>query len=335
MAITLFVGDVGEYLAKLAKTHNPAAFLIDHSNYCEFLKNIPKSQVTVYTSLGDLPNDLTIFNKIVSCATTIIYSPPTAWSDCKTLDLDKISNSIQGLTEFLLHINNKINKNVINLNLSQYNDQPYLALEDIRKSNDPQLWIVGCSFSHGVGVDANKRYGHILGKKLNLSVSYLTNGGTSICWAADQLLRSDIQKGDIVVWGLTNEYRFARWSDIAEELIHFTSVSYPEQIIKTTFSKSTINKLLVDKNNFSSAIQAVNQVNNFCKKIKAKLLIIGLMQTDALTMHLNKLTTYFPYYNVNSLDVIDVGSDNMHPGPLQHQLYADFCQSALKQLNYI
>ena len=55
MTINLYVGDTNSELANQVLAVDPQAFLIDHSNYAEFLNNPPVDNVTVYTSPGDLP----------------------------------------------------------------------------------------------------------------------------------------------------------------------------------------------------------------------------------------------------------------------------------------
>ena len=334
MTIKLYVGEIGSDLAQQARADSTSAWLINSENYTTFLNLSKINDSVCYTSLGDLPKNLTIFNKIVNYADVIVYSPPKIWSDQKEIDLDDVTSSIQGLTEFLLHINNKIKQNVTNLNLSTYSDSQYLTLSDVRKHKNTQLWITGCSISHGVGVSETEKYGYILGQKLQLPVTYLTGGSTSILWQADQILRSDIVKNDIVVWGLTSENRLSLWSD-HNKLIHLTAQPTQTKIQETNFSKKIIDQLLVSKTNFYHAIQSINQVINFCNKIQAKLLIVGLLSSDNLTMHLHNTKEYIKYHNINSFDSIDLGTDNTHPGPMQHQLYANFCYSKLQDLTYI
>jgi hypothetical protein len=79
-----------------------------------------------------------------------------------------------------------------------------LKLSDVRKTSQPQLWVSGCSFAAGDGVQSNQRYGQILSDRLNLPVSFLAESGSSVTWAADQILRSDLRENDILIWGLTS-----------------------------------------------------------------------------------------------------------------------------------
>lgn len=327
---TLFVGDCGESLCQTAKQFDSEAVLINQDNFTNFINST--SSVTGYTSLADLPKDLSVFYNLLNCADKIVYCPPVNWSDQKTINLEDPTNSIQGLTEYYLYVINKNKNNVVGLDLSNFDSSPYINLKTGRPSNDQSLWIVGCSTTAGIGVDDNERYGVLLSKRLNLPVSFLADSGSSITWAADQILRSDIREQDIVVWGLTSEHRLIFWNPSANELMHVHSHS--ENIEQLELSHKTINRLLVHKTNLLSAIQKIHEVSNFCNKIKANLLIFNVHSSNTLNLHLNNVNEFLVY--LSTFDkYIDIGNDNKHPGPKQHQAYADFCHSALKQLQYI
>lgn len=330
--ITLFVGDCDNSIAQAAQQFDSGAILIDHNNYNFFLNT--STSFTGYTSIADLPKIIEgqqpVLFKLLNQADCIIYHPPRQWSDNKTINFEDPTDSMQGLTENFLYIINKNKNNVIGLDLKAFPTESHLRLTDSRKSNDPQLWVVGCSTTAGVGVSNEERYGYLLGKSLSLPVSFLTEPGSSISWAADQILRSDINSGDIVVWGLTNESRMAFWSEIKNKEVHINAHSNLD-VEYTSLSTSLINKLLTHKTTFHTAIQKVHEVVNFCHKINAKLLILNIHSSNTLNICLQNIKEFFPCLQ----QLIDVGTDQRHPGPKSHQAYADFCQSALKKLQYI
>lgn len=317
---TVFFGDTSEYPMQCATEYDPTAILMDHNNYQSILKN-PAG--TVYSSLGDLPKDISLVYQLLSKADKIFYCD---WA--QFVDPDSPSLSQKGFTHHILSLIAKIKNNVYNLNLSQYDPSQYLELVDTRKSKDPQLWIVGCSISHGVGVGHFERYGYLLGGQLNLPVSFLTQPGSSIDWAADQILRSDICKDDIIVWGVTSENRLPIWNSELSKLVHFniqTKEIIPEY--------KELTKLLVSNHVLYSSFTHIHQVNNFCKKTQAKLLLLGILNSDVIQLNLHNLENFIQYKTFSKHK--DLGADNLHPGPKQHQIYADFCHSTLKQLNYI
>ena len=344
MTINIYVGDIGKELAVATTAVDPTAFLINHSNYKEFLDN-PANDVTIYTSLGDLPKIPTeqpviskynnaVYN-LLDLADNIFYCPPAVWSDNKSIDSFNFTNSLQGLTEYILHGFKQQKNNVYNLDLTAYSTTEYTTLVDSRKTNNQQLWIAGCSYSHGVGVSKDERYGQLLANSMKLSVSFLTASGSSIPWAVYQIVRSDVCSGDTVVLGLTSEYRFPYWKS-DNSVWHVRNSTDSVHLPFTNLSTKIIDRLITDNNCFYQSIIRIHQLVNFCNKLNVKLLIVGLLESASMSLHLHDLQNFINYKNFKSpLSPVDLGTDNMHPGPLQHRLYADFCQSALKQLNYI
>jgi GNAT superfamily N-acetyltransferase len=174
-----------------------------------------------YTCVGDvggLPN----LGAVLRSADQIVYAPPPngKWSDD-----DRGVSQLQQWTEDYLKIFS-FRTSVKNFFLEEPNNKPgILELTDSRKSTEKQLWTVGCSISHGVGVELNQRYGHLLSEDLNLPVSFLTKGGSSVIWAADQILRSDIQCNDLIIWGITSSPR-APWFN--NKVNHIVTNSYKQ-----------------------------------------------------------------------------------------------------------
>lgn len=334
--ITIFVGDVSETTSSVALALDKEAVLLDQSNYLQFL-NKELLNHTFYTSLGDLPKDIAIMYRILDKADDIIYCPTNSWSDDKALDITNVTSSIQGLTEFILFNISQIKHNVYNLDLTKYTNSVYTILADSRKTDSQQLWISGCSVTHGVGVDASQRYGQLLANLLELPVSFLTAGGSSIPWAIDQIIRSDVCPGDIVVLGLISEFRFPYWAG-KNGVWHIASSHrlHAKKLPFTNLSHSMLDRLITDENCFYQSVISINQLINFCRKLNLKLLILGLLSSHKLALQLSNISQFKNYVNFESPNsYVDLGTDDKHPGPQQHKLYADFCQSALKQLHYI
>lgn len=330
--LTIVIGDVDESLAKHAKVYDPAAKLLDRSNYKQFLLEKRDRDTVVYTSLGDLPKNIEIVFHILQQANKIIYYNKGQWSDQKQVDFHDPGSSIQGLTEIIL--------SWLPDSIEIQNYCPVLRdvipLVDQRKSVKPQMWIVGCSISHGVGVNPNQRYGELLADELDLPCSFLTKPSSSIDWAASQILRSDIKKNDLVIWGLTNPERFSMIHD--NQLLCITS----NFAIRSPQYKDIIDaKNLDSPDTIYKHYYAIQHVVHYCKKIKAKLILVGLMFGN-YSLH-RILKTYenyvavpghckFTSYNIVT-DFIDLGTDNQHPGPEQHKQYKTRILAKIEQLN--
>lgn len=327
--ITIFLGDVDEALSVQAKQQYPQARLLDYHNYKEFLTTGHDADAVYYTSLGDLPKNFEIVFEILMCANRVIYCAPDRWSDQQKLDCIYPGASMQGQTEIILAM---LPDSIIVENFCPTMTDP-MPLVGHRQTDARQMWSVGCSITHGTGIARNQCYGNLLAQGLGLPCSFLTRPGGSISWAADQVLRSDVRSEDLVVWGLTNPERLTYIHQ--HQLLHgVTALSYeyfPEY------------KKIVDPQNLSlhdnlyKQYYAVQQVINFCQKIGANLIFINLLYGNHFIQR--ALRTYKNYVHVpyhvtvcnNEFNVvfIDFGSDNLHPGPQQHQQYFQLL------LNYI
>lgn len=325
--LILFVGDVSEVTSRSAKNFDSSAFLIDHSNFEKILSDKFTKNRVAYTSIGDLPKNFVILYRVFNFADKIIYCPTNQWSDGKFIDHDDVTNSMQGYTEFLLSLIHQKKNNVNNLDLQSFSPDPYTVLSDFRKSECPQLWIAGCSVSHGTGIDDSERYGEILAKKIKRQVSFLTAPGSSIEWAADQILRSDIRANDIIVWGLTGADRLPFWFD--NRIRHLTIGSSNKHPV---LSDKTLNLLLIDPTNLYRLIVHIKQVINFCNKVGAKLFLFGILVTPTTFMYIRSIKEFRNYV---SNGWIDLGWDNLHPGKQQHRLFSDFCLDYLSEQNFL
>lgn len=321
----LYVGDISVDLATTAQSHDRSAFLINCANYQQVLDHALTKNITAYTSLGDLPKNLDVFLDLCGQADEVVYCPPKQWSDGRTVNDFCPEESIQGLTETLLTMVTDRTK-VVGLNVES-TVHP-IPLVDNRKTDSKQLWVAGCSISHGVGVTADQRFGSLLSMDLDMPCSFLTRPGSSIDWASDQICRSDIQNGDTVIFGLTSGCRmtFVHNHKLLSGITANTYSQYPEyQQIIPEYN-------LLTENTFYHQTLAIERCINFCRKINAKLLLIGLLisQSANLLRYICQKENFFlyPYQfshsNQFTIKFKDLGSDHQHPGSQQHSLYRDF-----------
>lgn len=310
--ITVFVGDVTNKVQIVARDQDPTAQLIEGNNSTDLASG------TYYTSLGDCLT-LDQFINILEQADILIYVPPEIWSDTD----NKNFSYMKKWTEFfLLYFQDK--KSVSGIDDLFFTDQinSILTLVDARKTDSAQLWVAGCSITDGLGVTDQERYGQLIADYLDLPVSFLSTPGSSIPWAADQILRSDIRSGDIVIFGLTSANRFTYYHD---DVTH-VNVRYYKQ--HPEFNNIMNISCLDNSNQHYQVITSIHRVINYCRLIKAKLIIAGiLIDYDFLPLVAN-LPNYIQLFGKFGLEAstyfLDTSSiDDEHPGPKMHKWYAD------------
>ena len=277
-----------------------------------------------HTSLEDLNFKLHNTSELFDCVETI-----------SLVDLDKFFINKVGDGSIYLYLNFFKNlrtiKNVENFEwINSVNYNLFVNPVDVRKTESKNLWITGCSVTHGMGVDVNQRYAHIVSESLGLPTTVLTLPGTSTAWQADQILQADIRAGDMVIWGLTSFNRV----NIAEGLYWktYTITGYfdsaPEQQYwKIDFFNSLTQSI--------PCIKSILQVINFCNKIGAELYLINLLESTWVDLIFNKYKNYIdltvPFDTAGKHRWLDLGTDNDHPGPQQHQFYAERILNLIKE----
>ena len=173
-------------------------------------------------------------------------------------------------------------------------DSTLVKLKSKRKSDDQaQLWIAGCSVTAGVGVNPDQRFAVLIAENFGGQFVDLAKGGSSIEFATDQILRSNIRNGDWVIWGLTSEYRALIWDRKSDQDASFTSY---------TFDYKRTNKAddVVDETRLYKAVISYSQVENFCKKVGAHLIAVPIICSEALQLLLHDHDSYYqlPYMHV-------------------------------------
>ena len=313
---TVFVGNNDRALADAAVAHDSSAYLIDQLNFKD------QHTGTIYVSLADL-SSIADFNTVLRPADVIVYIPSNNWSN-----IDMKLWTERSVVAFSFDKS----KTVINVPTTLlFNSKKMLELVDKRKTNHKQIWAAGCSTTYGLGVAPEEIYTHIISKTLGLDLSVLAYPGSSITWAADQILRSDIRAGDIVVWGLTSVDRFPYYCPEEDKLIHILPGYYS---LYPKFKNIVDIKHLDDMTAKYKALTAVYQIVNYCEKIGAKLIIASVYTDIDFSANLKDLSCFVQLshlYGGLATDMfIDLGDDSAHPGPLTHQWYAKKILEVLK-----
>ena len=337
----VFVGATTQALADHAKKFKPEARLCDQQVFAMLSAGQSPGHI-FYTGLGDVdPEQL---YQLLCWAKTIVYVPPPSW---------EVHESKLLTTELVRHFQHKVvwGKEHIDSAVPLYLTQLH-RLEDTRSGTGPNLFVAGSSTAHGTPfVTADEKFGSIVGKELQLPLVSLTHHGSSLSWAADQILRSDIMAGDVVVWDAMGHQRLTHLgTDTKSGICRLSPVFYhpaanPKKYagLLGTDLYNIVAKFttMADQHLLFDACQKIMQVNNFCNVVGAKLIIILTPHTSPENML--QITQCFEHYtNIISLAEFansthdqqplwpDFGSDGFHAGPKTHKLFADLVLAQLK-----
>lgn len=251
-----------------------------------------------------------------------------------------------------------------------WSEKNFLGLKDVRKTNDPQLWVAGCSFADGSALtDKNQRWGQVLAKYLSCPVSFLTKGGSSIDWAADQILRADLRPGDTLVWALTGVNRVTWFDSEGNTLLVgpglVAGAQYHTGVTLNNREKEFYTDLLNNDALVYLSMRYVMQVVSYCKNKNVRL-ILAFHSELSLLAHSKKMLDFLKTFDCfveltsqsqghpeisskeksfadlfkhrkyldtpNNKKYIDQGHDHVHPGPQQHQQWANDIFTFLKSL---
>jgi len=307
--LTLFIGDSNEELPNWIRSQDYGdSILLTNENF-----NLIKTKDIFHTSFADLDSDNLI--NAIKIAKEVIYHQPDQWSS-EQLHIDTERHFI-GCGRIIKNFNG----DVFGL----------LDIEDKQESLDKKtLWIAGCSYANGQFIDKSQRYGRLLANKLNLPVKFLTKDGSSIDWAADQLLRSPIKENDIVVWGITGVNRYMYYYNM-QEVCGITN-TYLDKT-KPEIDSIELRRKLVDDERIMTAIQSIFQVQNFCRSINATLLVC-----PHYNLSIHKFREILEYYILNNFinleltPFCDTGEDGRHPGPQTNYNWANEIEKKLKEI---
>jgi hypothetical protein len=352
---TVIVGDTDESLGLFSKTIDPTAVLFS---------NETKQNLVVYTSVGDIGPEQ-FLKLLIRCEKIVYHNKPEPWS---SLDTKYVTDAVI----YLLYINgqaDKINgfpveKFVLlhnplyleSLDISQFPNESFIkkicnfstrnpqGLIAHRSSLEKQIWVAGCSYARGAWLESDSlRYGNIISKKLKLSTTNIACSKSSIDFAADQIIRSQLQKQDLVIWGLTAVNRYSWFFDDQHVNILFSEIeTFPES------RQRFLREMYVDDARVHLAQKNILQVNSVCEKIGCQLILI-YHEALSLENHINPMKKFlqqFPgYFDINAKMIekfgkqldkrlnLDLGNDMAHPGPRTHNEWATMILNFLKEKN--
>jgi hypothetical protein len=137
-----------------------------------------------------------------------------------------------------------------------------------------------------------------------------------------------------VVWGLTSDARVEvadNWEFKNITILKYHLLDKKHQYWNLDYFNSQTQILKIIRN--------ILQVNNFCKKVGAKLYLANILDVGWAGVVFQNFENYINLTHTLQIadarpQFIDLGLDNYHPGPLQHQQYSEQLYNFIKESNH-
>jgi hypothetical protein len=260
-----------------------------------------------HTSLGDLA-----MHELLSI---IHMFDSVEYVDNNFVDGEEITLDTLNFLSFIntqLHVKNSPDtKNVLS-----FAEHPDIKLN----YNESTLWVYGCSHSHGTGLtDSSKIYGRHLAKELNIPLKLITKPGSSTHWSLRQLVNSNLKKDDIVVWQITSPFRLS-----------FFNGKNVQEIALANCNNSSLIDTYTDDQCFFLQLSYVNIGIQYLRSVGVKFIVVSV---DSRDMEFNYRYSKYPEFYCATNFAVDLGTDNLHFGPLSHKNLANTLLTRIQLLN--
>ena len=245
---------------------------------------------------------------------------------CDHVDqIEFINFGFESMTQTLettYHVLNSLSHKFDIIGYDKQTPHSYLTHDMIRPDADSVIWVFGCSFSHGFGVDPDKTYSHYLQQHLGLPVVLVTEPGSSLKWSLRHLMHADLRPNDIVIWQITTFYR-----DSIKELHDLI----PVEVVYTDKNLYKAKLLSFDQMIFTH-LSLIDYGVQYLRAKKAKFYLISTESQSYFDYHqqLVKEYTKYPEYCYIPELMTDVAQDDLHPGPRSHKKVSEFLLKKIK-----
>ena len=250
------------------------------------------------------------FDELIKQVDSLYWSGP---------DKDEFWND-EFYTEYLWWIKKVQSKTNKFVNFPEFNFDPYNLLYPKIKVNPDDAVFVGCSWTAGVGLEDPKsqHFSYIISKHFNKNCVNLGVGGSSIGYAFERLSNIDFYENQIVVLQLTHPYRWRYYSKDKKQQIHI-NVNQPNNVrpFIEVFNQEFLLYELIQKLKLFQKIADA-------KKLKFAFFLIdykGTAYSYTDQLYFYDFKSFIPYGLMQEY-YIDVGTDDIHPGPKSNEYIA-------------
>lgn len=270
-------------------TLNPESILLDRVD-------TEISDTEYHTSLGDLSvtEILSIVNKFdsVNFVSNQFTPGDDIYEDTVTL---------------LTYINHK--KDVTNF--SNKECQAFIENKEIyTRPDEPVLWVFGCSHSYGTGLKPNeKRYAELVAEGMGRPLKLIARPGGSMQWTLRHIANAAIEPRDFVIWQIINPPRTSYFNG-----------KHVEEICFSHTKNRHLLEVYTDEQIYFTHLSTINIGVRYLRACQSRFMLISLDHINDYQFSVEY--TKYPEYRRCSNFAVDLGTDNLHRGPLSNKRLA-------------
>lgn len=197
--------------------------------------------------------------------------------------------------------------------------QNFLSADVYDRPSAPILWVFGCSYSYGTGLTADQlTFGQHVSEAIGLPLKTVAKPGSSTQWSLRHIMNAKFIPGDRVIWQLTSPERF--------------SYGYPPLELRLAHvSQRYLLETFTDQHILFNQLSLFNQGMRYLRSQPVEFTVISInSKSPNLYSCLMEYTKHKEYcYALNCR--LDLGTDQLHIGPLSHKSLA---HCILNHVNY-
>jgi hypothetical protein len=181
-------------------------------------------------------------------------------------------------------------------------------LDIISRTNDPTLWVFGCSHSNGIGLSSKDlRYSNILSQWLNMPLNSISRPGSSTRWSLRHLINANLHKSDLVIWQLTTPDRISSAS------------KYPFEILLSKTDSRALLEVYDKEQIYFDHLSLINYGVRYLRAAGIKFIITSIEYDSTLFYDYKKEYVKYKEYCYSPGFDVDFGNDHVHFGELSHK----------------
>jgi hypothetical protein len=172
------------------------------------------------------------------------------------------------------------------------------------------LWVFGCSHSYGTGLrDNERRYAELVAEGLGLPLKLIARPGGSMQWTLRHIVNAAIEPRDFVIWQIINPPRTSYFNG-----------KHVEEICFSHTKNRHLLEVYTDEQIYFTHLSTINIGVRYLRAMQSQFMLISLDHNNEYQFRM-EYSKYPEYYYCSDF-AVDLGTDNLHYGPLSNKQLA-------------